>query len=95
MSNAYLIGHITIKQPEKWAEYKAAVPATLLPWGGETVFRGKVAGVLAGEHSHTDTVVLRFPDLASLQAWHDSPAYQALLPLRLEASDGVLVAYQS
>ena len=95
MSDAYLIGHITIKDPLKWAEYKAAVPATLVPWGGEVVFRGSVVRVLAGSHPHGDAVVIRFPDEASLQAWHDSPAYQALLPLRTAASDGVLIAYRS
>jgi uncharacterized protein (DUF1330 family) len=95
MSTAYMIGHITIKHPEKWAEYKARVPATLAPHGGEVVFRGTVETVLAGSHPHTDVVVLRFPDQAAVLAWHDSPAYQTLLPLRMEASDGVLIAYNT
>jgi uncharacterized protein (DUF1330 family) len=95
MSAAYMIGHITIKHPEKWAEYKSRVPATLAPHGGEVVFRGTVDAVLAGDHAHTDVVVLRFPDQAAVHAWHDSPAYQALLPLRMEASDGVLIAYNT
>jgi uncharacterized protein (DUF1330 family) len=85
MSAAYMIGHITIKHPEKWAEYKSR----------EVVFRGTVDAVLAGDHAHTDVVVLRFPDQAAVHAWHDSPAYQALLPLRMEASDGVLIAYNT
>jgi uncharacterized protein (DUF1330 family) len=93
MSEAYLIGHITIKHPQKWVEYKSRVPATLAPHGGEVVFRGSVDAVLAGEHAHTDTVVIRFPDAAALHAWHDSTAYQALIPLRAEASDGTLIAY--
>lgn len=95
MSFAYLIGHITIKHPQKWAEYKSRVPATLAPHGGEVVFRGQVDAVLAGSHPHTDVVVIRFPDQAAVHAWHDSPAYQALLPLRMEASDGTLIAYRS
>ena len=95
MSTAYMIGHITIKHPQKWAEYKALVPATLAPHGGEVVFRGTVDAVLAGSHPHTDVVVLRFPDPAAVHAWHDSPEYQALLPLRMEASDGVLIAYNT
>ncbi|WP_041656131.1 DUF1330 domain-containing protein [Azoarcus sp. KH32C] len=92
---AYLIGHITIKDEAKWARYRAGVPATLEPWGGELVFRGRRAAVLAGHHDATDTVVLRFPDLASLQGWFNSSAYQALIPVREQAADVVLVAYES
>ncbi|MBA4741610.1 MAG: DUF1330 domain-containing protein [Azoarcus sp.] len=95
MSEAYLIGYITIKDAEKWAEYKSHVPATLVPHGGEVVFRGTVDAVLAGSHPHTDAVVIRFPDRQSLHAWHDSAAYQALVPLRAEASDGTLIAYNT
>lgn len=28
-TSAYLIGHITVKNEEKWAEYRSQVPATL------------------------------------------------------------------
>lgn len=94
MSNAYVIGHITVKDAEKWAEYRNQVPSTLAPWGAELVLRGRLAEVLAGEHGHTDTVVIRFPDLKSVEGWHASPAYQALIPLRQQAADLVLVSYQ-
>lgn len=33
MGNAYLIGHLTVKDADKWAEYRSRVPATLAPWG--------------------------------------------------------------
>jgi hypothetical protein len=36
----------------------------------------------------------RFPDLASASAWFDSPAYQALLPLREQAAEVDLIAYE-
>jgi uncharacterized protein (DUF1330 family) len=42
MSNAYVIGHITVKDAEKWNEYRSQVPATLEPWGAELVLRGLV-----------------------------------------------------
>jgi len=92
---AYAIGHITVKDPEKWAGYRSRVPETLAPWGGELVFRGRTAMVLGGTHPHTDTVVIRFPDLAALQGWFQSPAYQALIPLREQAADVDLIAYES
>ena len=91
--SACVIGHITVKDAEKWAQYRAQVPATLAPWGAELLFRGKVDAVLAGEHAHTDTVVIRFPDVATVDAWYASPAYQALIPLRRQAADLVLISF--
>lgn len=92
---AYAIGQISIKDPVKWEEYRNRVPETVAPWGGELVLRGTQAQVLSGHHRHTDTVVIRFPDLESVRGWHDSPAYQALVPLRQEAAEVDLVSYQA
>lgn len=92
---AYVIGHLTVKDSEKWAEYRRKVPATLDRWGGEVVLRGRRIAVLSGEHLHADTVVLRFPDVASVSGWHGSPEYQALIPLREQAADTVLISYES
>ena len=94
MKNAYLIGHITVKNKEKWAEYRNRVPATLEPWAAEVVLRGKLCSVLSGNHAHTDTVVIRFPDLTALNSWYASPSYQALIPLRQEAAEIELLSYE-
>jgi uncharacterized protein (DUF1330 family) len=92
---AYVIGNISIKDPAKWARYRSQLPATLTPWGAELVLWGKQATVLSGQYAHTDTVVLRFPDRESAVEWHESAAYQALVPLRNEAADVDLVSYQA
>ena len=94
MSNAYVIGHITVKDAEKWNQYRNQVPATLEPWGAVLVLRGKLASILAGEHSHTDTVVIRFPDMKAINGWYASPAYQSLIPLREKAAEIILLAYE-
>lgn len=94
MNNAYLIGHITVKDAEKWAEYRSKVPATLAPWGGELICRGSLFSVLSGNHKHTDAVVIRFPDLQSLTDWHSSQEYQALIPIRQEAAEMDLLSYE-
>ena len=93
--SACVIGHITVKDPEKWDEYRSKVPPTLAPWGGEVIFRGRKVEVFSGEHPHTDTVVIRFPDAASAAGWYGSAAYQALIPLREQAADIVLVCFES
>jgi uncharacterized protein (DUF1330 family) len=90
---AYLIGHITVKNPELWKTYVDGVQKSLLPFAAEVVFRGKRSAVLAGEHHHQNAVVLRFPDQAALQNWYASAAYQALIPIRDQAAAVVLVSY--
>ena len=89
----YVIGHITVKDPAKWAEYRAHVPGTLAPWQAELVLRGERLSLLAGEHRHTDTVVIRFPSREAIDGWYNSPAYQALIPLRQEAADLDLISF--
>jgi len=91
--SACVIGHITVKDEQKWAQYRAQVPATLAPWGAELLFRGQRADILAGNHAHLDTVVIRFPDADSVDAWYNSPEYQALIPLRQQAADLDLVVF--
>lgn len=92
---AYVIGQITIKDPAKWEEYRSKVPATLAPWGAELVLRGTRAKVLSGQHPHTDTVVIRFPDMEAVVEWHNSAAYQALVPLRIQAAEVDLISYEA
>ncbi len=92
--SAYVVGHIRVKDAEKWAEYCRKVPSTVAPWGAELLFRGAGAQVLAGEHPYTDTVVIRFPDRDAVKAWHDSAAYQAIVPIRQQAADVIIVSYE-
>lgn len=94
MKHAYVIGHITVKDQEKWTDYRNKVPATLQAWGAELVFRGRLHAILSGRHDHSDTVVIRFPDLGAVDKWHSSPAYQSLIPLRNEAADVDLLLYE-
>jgi uncharacterized protein (DUF1330 family) len=69
------------------------VPATIAPWNAEVVFRGSRVAVLGGTHERNETVVLRFPDIASVDGWFQSAAYQALLPLRHAAAEVDLISF--
>ena len=93
LNGACIVGRVTVKDARKWAAYRAGVPATLSPWNATLVARGAQPVVLAGASDETDMVVIRFPDLAAVRGWYDSAAYQALIPLREEAADVVIVGY--
>lgn len=93
MSQGFVVGQMTVKNPEKWALYRSQVLDTLRPFGGELVFRGEKVQSFSGVNPHPDIVVIRFPSVGDAEAWHASAAYQALIPLRQEAADVVLTTY--
>ena len=95
MSHAYFVGQITVKHDEKWELYRSQVPATLAPWHAELMFRGKQPHAQSNASPHPDIVVVRFPSLANAEGWHNSDAYQALIPLRQEAADVVGTIYEA
>ena len=92
---AYLVGHITIKDASQWEIYMEGVRNSLLPYSAEVVFRGRLHKVLSGEHSHQNTVVIKFPDQATLQEWYNSKEYQDLIPVRDRAADVVIISYDT
>jgi len=92
---AYLIGHITIKDDTYWQKYVAGVGKSLLPFKAEVIFRGRLSRVLTGEHSHENTVVIKFLDQETLQNWYYSQEYQQLIPLRDKGADVVIVSYDA
>ena len=93
--SAYLIGHIIIKNHDKWQTYVEGVQKSLMPFEADIVFRGKRAIVLAGEHPYDRTVVIKFRDQPTLQQWYSSEDYQKLIPNRNEAADVVIISYNA
>lgn len=92
---AYLVGTIRVSNSESWQRYVERVGATFAPFGGRIVFRGTDPVALARQAHGDRIVVAEFPDLAALRRWHDSPDYQALVPLREAGAEVVLTAYQA
>ena len=90
---AYLVGHISVRDPELWQVYIAGVQKSLVPFDAAIIFRGQRAAVLAGKHSHDQCVVIEFSDRDSLQKWFNSDSYQALVPTRDKAADVVIISY--
>ena len=90
---ACIVGHITVRDAAKWQRYVDAVPATLAPFDGQLVLRGEHRRTLAGASCGERVVVIRFPDVAAVDAWYGSPAYQALVALRDKAADVSIACY--
>jgi uncharacterized protein (DUF1330 family) len=88
MTKAYVIGNITITNPEGYAHYSARVPAVVAAFGGRYCVRGGIATTLDGQAGPARNVVIEFPSRQQAQAWYDSVDYQSILPLRLNNSTG-------
>lgn len=84
---AYAFAHLqTVDFNDEIVEYIERIDATLAPYGGHFVVHGGPLLAVEGEWPG-DIVVIAFPDRDAALAWYDSPAYQAILPLRTEHSD--------
>ena len=51
MAKAYLIGQVTVTNPEGYAQYSAQVPASVAAFGGAYRVRGGTATQLEGQAS--------------------------------------------
>ena len=88
---ALVISQQNLHDPERIETYRKQVAATLAPFGGEFVVRGGATSVVEGTWPFERTVIIEFPSREMAEAWYRSAAYQKLLPLRLESTNGNLV----
>jgi uncharacterized protein (DUF1330 family) len=86
--SAYALAHLRNPHPHPdVAEYIERIQATLDPFGGRFIVHGAAVEVKEGPWPG-GVVIVEFPDLDAARAWYDSPAYQAILPLRTDNIDG-------
>lgn len=66
-------------------QYQTAAGAIIGKHGGQVVARGGGVEALAGNHKWQLGIVIRFPDMNAVHAWHSDPDYQKVIPLRTQA----------
>jgi uncharacterized protein (DUF1330 family) len=79
---AYVVVGVDVEDADAYSAYTRQVPATLEPYDGRFVVRGGAFEVFEGEWPAARIVILQFSDVAQAKAWHESAAYQAILPIR-------------
>jgi uncharacterized protein (DUF1330 family) len=89
-----MIAEVEVKDPDRYKEYTSQVLATIERYGGRFIVRGGAAEELEGEWKPKRIVVIEFPDMSKLRAWHSSAEYAPLLKLRQSASSGRFIAVQ-
>ncbi len=88
--SCYTIVHVNVTNMDGFKEYSRQVPATLEKYGGTYLVRGGEATDIEGKMPGDRHVVVRWSNREAFETWYHSPEYQAILPLRLENSTGVL-----
>ena len=89
MPKAYVIGHVTLTNPEKFmADYGSKVEDTIKAFGGKFLARGGKVSYQEGEPLGEIHVIVEFPDRAAAIAWEESEQYQAILAGRTDNTVG-------
>ena len=87
----YAVAHIRdVTMNAEVVTYLKQIDATLAPFGGHFVIHGGDVEVLEGRWPG-HVVMIEFPDRARARAWYRSKAYQAIVQLRMNNSQGDVV----
>ena len=87
----YVVAQGRIENPEVLAQYVAKAIPTIGAHGGRIVAFDETPEVVEGTVGYPRTVIVEFPTREAFRAWYDSPEYQAILPMRLDAAPGTLI----
>jgi uncharacterized protein (DUF1330 family) len=93
MPKGYIIGHITVRDPEAYKEYIERDTPILKRLGGVFVVRGGQSDIVEGE-AYARHVVIEFPSYAdALKAYHD-PEYQEVAKIRQNTADSTILVVE-
>jgi uncharacterized protein (DUF1330 family) len=87
----YVIVQGKVENQELLDQYAAKAGATIKSHQGRTLAFDPDPEVVEGKIDHPRTVIVEFPSMTAFRAWYGSPEYQAILPLRLKATQGTLI----
>jgi uncharacterized protein (DUF1330 family) len=91
---AYVIADVQIADPERYKEYTAHTPASIVRHGGRWVVRGGTTQVLEGDWNPGRIVVIEFPSVDAALAWFNSDDYQELAAIRRAASTAQILVVE-
>ena len=90
MAKGYWIGHITLTDPEKYEEYKAANAVAFDKYGGRFIVRAGQFECFAGT-ARDRHVVIEFDSYQKALECHDSPEYKTASLLRDTYSENDII----
>jgi len=93
MPKGYIIGHITVNDPEAYKEYVERDTPILAKLGGQFIVRGGTSETPEGETQNRH-VIIEFPSYEmALAAYHD-PEYQVVADIRRRTATSTIIVVE-
>jgi uncharacterized protein (DUF1330 family) len=77
-----VIAEVNVTDPDVFKTYAEQIPGTLAPFGGTYLVRGGKITPVEGDAPTGRFVVIAFDSAQKALAWENSPAYEAIKPIR-------------
>ena len=90
MPKGYIIGHITVTDPEAYKEYVARDTPILKALGARFIVRGGDSETPEGQ-AHGRHVVIEFDSYDAAKAAYHDPEYQEVLKIRQRTAESMIV----
>ena len=90
MPKGYIIGHITVTNPEAYKEYVAKDTPVLKRLGAKFLVRGGKAEVMEGE-AHQRHIVFEFPSFDAAMAAYKDPEYSEISLIRKANAESTII----
>lgn len=87
----YVIGTVTVNDPERYERYKTLVAPTVEAYGGRYLVRGGEVHGIEGSWSPTRVVVLEFESAERARQWWASDEYAEAKALRHATADSEMI----
>lgn len=89
--HAYILGKITMTDPDKYTPYANDVPQVLAAAKGIYLARGGRSRAVEGGMNLDRLVIVAFADMADARGFYEGDAYAPLIPIRQSASQSNIV----
>ena len=90
--SAYVVAHVQVTNREGFTAYQKGIMRAIKPFKG-WILAADPGTRLEGDLLTNHNVILRFPTTRHVLNWYRSEAYQEIIPIRLENTDGPAVVY--
>ncbi|MEP2640191.1 DUF1330 domain-containing protein [Roseobacter sp.] len=93
MPKGYIIGHVTVTDPDAYKEYVVKDTPVLEGLGGRFIIRGGSSEVMEGD-SFERHVVIEFPSYAAAKAAYNDPEYQEIMKIRHRTAKSTIIVVE-
>jgi uncharacterized protein (DUF1330 family) len=91
---AFIVAELQVTDPDTFKQYAAALPATFAPYKARTIARAAPVSLDGSTPPAGVVAVFAFNSMDDIKAFWNSPAYQAIIPLRDKSSKSRIYAVQ-